>query len=258
MEYLMMNERFEQIKAILLKERQVKVADLSNRLSVSEVTIRKDLAELEKLGFLLRRYGGAILAENPQQIISYLRKLNVQSEEKTIIAKMAASMIRDGENLILDAGSTTLTLARELRGRKARIVTNSLAIADELLDIPEILVEVTGGSLRKTSGALIGSWACKILEEVRVDKVFLGCSGFDPERGFSSENAVEAETKRKMLSCGGEKIILADHTKFARPAFANFAALNEIDTLITDKKLPGNITNILRKNGIKIKVAKGE
>ncbi len=247
-----MNERFERILDILLKEKKISVGELSSRLGVSEVTIRKDLTELENQGRLLRRYGGAIPAENPQQVVSHLKRISQQQDEKHRIAKFAASLINDGENILLDAGSTILALARELHGRELRVVTNNLAVASELLPDEKVIVELIGGTLRKASGALVGPWACRALETIRVDKVFLGCSGFDLKLGFSSENAVEAETKQKMLNCAPEIIVLADHTKFTRPAFANFARPDQISSIITDKKLPEDISRNLRKSKIKI------
>ena len=93
---------------------------------------------------------------------------------------------------------------------------------------------------------MVGPRACKALENIRVDKVFLGCSGFDPALGFSSQNAVEAETKQRMLKCAPEIIVLADHSKFSRPAFANFARLDEITSIITDKKPDENILKSIR------------
>ncbi len=247
-----MNERFELIIEILLKEKRISVCELSSRLGVSEVTIRKDLTELEKQGRLLRRYGGAIPAENPQQVVSHLKRVSQQPDEKHRIAKFAASMIKDGENILLDAGSTILALAKELHGRELRVVTNNLAVAGELISDEKIVVEVIGGTLRKASGALVGPWACRSLENIRVDKVFLGCSGFDPKLGFSSENAVEAETKQKMLDCAPEIIVLADHTKFSRPAFANFARPDQVSAIITDKKMPDEKMKNLKKFKIKI------
>lgn len=245
-----MKNRLEAIKEIFLAEKKVDVTDLSSRLNVSEVSIRKYLTTLESQGFLVRRYGGAVLAENPQYVTDYLRKIDVCSAEKRKIAKRAASMIQDDENILLDAGSTTLALARELKNRRLRVVTNSLAVANELCDSNEVVLEMIGGSLRKASGAMIGPRTCKALEDIRVDNVFVGCSGFDPELGFSSENAVEAETKHKMLSCGKIRTILADHTKFERPAFANFAACDDIDRVIVDQITPE--ISILEKRNIKI------
>jgi DeoR family fructose operon transcriptional repressor len=241
-----MDKRFERILDILLREKKISVGELSSRLGVSEVTIRKDLTELEKRGRLLRRYGGAVPAENPMQVVTHLKRVSQRQEEKRRIAKFAASMIKDGENILLDAGSTALALAKELHGRELCVVTNNLAVADELLSEDGIVVELIGGTLRKASGALVGPRACKTLETIRVDKVFLGCSGFDPKLGFSSENAVEAETKQKMLGCASEIIILADHSKFSRPAFANFAKLDEISRIITDKKLEENILKSIK------------
>ena len=231
-----MDRRFERILDILLKEKKISVCELSRRLGVSEVTIRKDLTELEKQGRLLRRYGGAVPAENPLQVVSHLKRVSQQQVEKRRIAKFAASMIKDGENILLDAGSSALFLAEELHGREIRIVTNSMPVVNELIGDDRISLEVIGGTLRRASEAMVGPRACMALENIRVDKVFLGCSGFDPALGFSSQNAVEAETKRKMLKCAPEIIVLADHTKFSRPAFANFAKLDEITKIITDKK----------------------
>ena len=241
-----MDRRFERILDILLKEKKISVGELSSRLGVSEVTIRKDLTELEKQGRLLRRYGGAVPAENPLQVVSHLKRVSQRQDEKHRIAKCAAAMIKDGENILLDAGSTILALAKELHGREIRVVTNNIAVVNELVGDEKISVEVIGGTLRKASEAMVGPRACKALENIRVDKVFLGCSGFDPALGFSSQNAVEAETKQKMLKCAPEIIVLADHTKFSRPAFANFAKLDEITKIITDKKLNDNILKAIK------------
>ncbi len=241
-----MDKRFERILDILISEKKISVGELSGRLGVSEVTIRKDLTELEKQGRLLRRYGGAVPAENPLQVVSHLKRVSQRQEEKRRIAKFAASMIKDGENILLDAGSTILALSKELHGREIRVVTNNIAVVNELVGDEKISVEVIGGTLRKASEAMVGPRACKALENIRVDKVFLGCSGFDPALGFSSQNAVEAETKQRMLKCAPEIIVLADHSKFSRPAFANFARLDEITRIITDKNPDENILKSIR------------
>ncbi|MEA2012087.1 MAG: DeoR/GlpR family DNA-binding transcription regulator [Verrucomicrobiota bacterium] len=233
-----MKKRLEAIKSILLKEQKIYVDTLSTRLFVSKVTIRKDLSHLEKAGFLFRRYGGAILAENSQEVISHLQKRTINYDAKEQIAECAIRHIKDSSNIFLDAGSTPLLLARKLSGYEdLLVVTNSLPIANILTSQEGVAVELTGGSLRKTSGALIGPATNKMLNErIRVDKVFLGFSGFDIYRGFSSENAIEAETKHAALACSREVILLGDHTKFKRPAFANFASFEDIDRLITDRK----------------------
>lgn len=251
-----MDNRIAKIKSILLNEKRIEVTDLRDRLEVSEVTIRKDLARLENEGFLLRRYGGAILAENPGKVVGYLKKTGVRTTEKSLIANLAASIVLEGQNILVDAGSTTFMLVRELRGRDIRVVSNNAAVGYEFISDSNLVVEMLGGTLRKPSGALIGAWALENLAKVKVDKVFLGASGFDIERGFSSENAVEAEVKRKMLECGGEVIVLADSSKFPRPAFANFATLDEVDMVITEAPPPPEASAALQKAGVEIKIAK--
>ena len=250
-----MDERIAKIKSMLLDEKRIDVSTLRRRLDVSEVTIRKDLARLEDEGFLLRRYGGAILAENPGKVVEYLKKTTVRESEKKAIAKLAAASVADGQNIMVDAGSTTFLLVREIRGREIRVVTNNVAVGYEFMGDSSLLVEMLGGTLRKASGALIGAWTLENLSKVKVDKVFLGATGFDAERGFSSENAVEAEVKRKMLECGGDIVVLADSAKFARPAFANFAELTDVDVLITDAPPPPAAAAALADAGVEVRMA---
>ncbi|MHC4887337.1 MAG: DeoR/GlpR family DNA-binding transcription regulator, partial [Planctomycetota bacterium] len=174
-----MAENLEEIRQILLNEREAKVVDLSQRLNLSEVSVRKHLSELERQGVVVRRYGGAILIENPQDVKSTCAKQSIRPDEKRAIARAAVDLIQDGENILLDTGSTMLALAGLLHNRSVRVVTNSIAIADELTQAPDVTVEVVGGSLRKVSGALIGPRAVAALGEIRVDRAFIACSGFD-------------------------------------------------------------------------------
>jgi len=245
------------MKDFLLSQKQASVSDLKKLLCVSEVTIRKMLSNLEKEGFLLRRYGGAIIAENPKQMRSILSRMDVATKEKRAIARVCSNMVNDGENILLDAGSTTLAIARQLRNRKIRIITNSLPIAEELCDsTSNDNVEILGGSLRKNSASVIGPQACRALEKIRVDKSFIGCSGFDHKLGFSCENAIEAETKRMMLRCAAKKIIVCDHSKFDRPAFVNFAGPDEIDVVVSDQRPDADTLRLFRKHGNEMIVAK--
>jgi DeoR/GlpR family transcriptional regulator of sugar metabolism len=252
-----MSGNIRRIKDFLLSEKRASVSELKSLLSVSEVTVRKLLAQLEEEGFLLRRYGGAVIAENPEQVRNILNKMDTAGKEKRAIARVCSNLIKEKENIILDAGSTTLAIAREIRGRKVRIVTNSLAIANELSSPDsEATIEILGGSLRKQSASIIGPQVCRALEKIRVDKAFIGCSGFDPELGFSSENAIEADTKRMMLRAAAKKIIVCDHNKFERPAFANFANPEEVDVIVSDKKPNQEVMKIFREHKIEVIIAK--
>lgn len=250
-------EKIEKVRQYMLSNRRASVEDLQKHLQVSGVTIRKILNYLYQHGFVVRTYGGAVLAESPTLMKAVKSRAETAITEKQAIARVCSNLINDWENVIIDAGSTTLVIARFLRNRKIRIITNSLPIAEELCDPDTVAnIEFLGGTLRKNSASVIGPQVCRALEKIRADEAFIGCSGFDPAIGFSCENAIEAETKRTMLKCATKKIIVCDHSKFERAAFANFAAPSEIDIVITDKKPEQKIANKLRTAGVKLIIAK--
>jgi len=248
-------ERQREIETVLHTERKVLVDELSSRFGVSEVTIRKDLTDLENRGVLLRTHGGAVLAEKPELVVPMHRRSTEQVSEKNWIARTAAARIKDGESILLDTGSTTLSLARELRGRNLNIVTNSVLIASELATDEQISIIVLGGTLRRSSFALMGSLALEQLKSLHVDRAFLGASGFDPKAGFSCQNLIEAETKRAMVHAAHEAVLLVDHSKFDRCAFAPFCTPKEVDCVITDALLSRPAIEALNKANVEIVIA---
>lgn len=227
-------ERQRDIENLINQERKLQVELLSLRFGVSEVTIRKDLTDLEKRGVLLRTHGGAVIAERPEMVVPIGHRTRSQLDEKDHIALMAATRVRDGESILLDTGSTTLALARRLRGRNLSVVTNSLLIALELAEDEHISVTVLGGTLRRSSLAVMGSLALEQLKNLHVDRAFMGASGFDPRTGFSSQNLIESETKRAMLQSAHEVVMCVDSSKFQQTAFAPFCRLKEVHCVITD------------------------
>ncbi|HOK04861.1 MAG TPA: DeoR/GlpR family DNA-binding transcription regulator [Victivallales bacterium] len=250
-------DKIQKVREYILSNRRASVEELTKYLNVSGVTIRKILNYLAAHGFVVRSYGGAVLAESPTVLKSVKTRSEMAVNEKKAIARVCSNLIEDWENIILDAGSTTLIIARFLRNRKLRIITNSLPIADELCDSDsEASVEILGGTLRKASASVIGPQVCRALEKMRVDKAIIGCSGFNLKLGFSCQNSIEAETKKAMLQCAAQKIIVCDHSKFEKSAFAIFAAPSEIDIVITDHKPEKSILESLRNNGVKIIIAK--
>ncbi|HYG77507.1 MAG TPA: DeoR/GlpR family DNA-binding transcription regulator [Planctomycetota bacterium] len=249
-------ERQRDIETVLQTERKVLVEDLSQRFGVSEVTIRKDLTELENRGVLLRTHGGAVLAEKPELVVPMHRRSTEQVSEKNLIAKAAAARIKDGESILLDTGSTTLSLARELRGRNLNVVTNSVLIATELAADEQISIIVLGGTLRRSSFALMGALALEQLKTLHVDRAFLGASGFDPKAGFSCQNLIEAETKRAMVHSAHEAVLLVDHSKFDRSAFAPFCSPKEVDCVITDAPLSRTAVEALQRANVEIVVSR--
>ncbi len=248
-------ERLRDIETLLVSERKVQVEDLSRRFGVSEVTIRKDLSQLENRGVLLRTHGGAVLAEKPDMVVSLHRRSLEQTREKLAIAREAAGRIQDGESILLDTGSTTLALARELHGRSLNVITNSLTIAVELSADEEMGVIVLGGRLRRSSLALMGAMPLEQLKNLHIDRAFMGASGFDVKAGFSCQNLIEAETKRVMLTTAREAIMLVDYSKFGRAAFAPFCGLDDIQCVITDAPPPMPAAEAMRKLKVELVIA---
>jgi len=247
-------ERQKDIEHILLGSRKVLVDDLSKRFGVSEVTIRKDLTQLENRGILLRTHGGAVLAEKPELVINQHKRSQEQVLEKNFIAQTAAQRVKDGESILLDTGSTTLALVRELRGRNITVVTNSILIAMELVNDDRITVIVLGGTLRHSSLALMGAMALEPLRNLHVDRAFMGASGFDPKNGFSCQNLIEAETKKAMLKTAAEVVVLVDHTKFGKTAFAPFCTLKETHVVVTNAPPPKPTADLFKRSGISVVV----
>jgi DeoR family transcriptional regulator, fructose operon transcriptional repressor len=249
-------ERQRDIENVLMTERKVLVDDLSKRFGVSEVTIRKDLSELENRGVLLRTHGGAVLAEKPELVVPMHRRSMELVGEKNVIAKAAAARIKDGESILLDTGSSTLALARELRGRNLNIVTNSVLIAADLASDEQINVIVLGGTLRRSSLALMGALSLEQLKNLHVDRAFMGASGFEPKAGFTCQNLIEAETKRAMLQTAHEVVMLVDRSKFERNAFAPFCTVKDVDCVITDTPPPRAFADIFNKANVEVVIAK--
>lgn len=249
-------ERLSKIVELLAGDRRVAVSELSRLLDVSESTIRRDLSLLEKQGLIKRTHGGAVPATSTAFEPSFIQKEIEFIEEKQSIGRKAAQMIEEGETVILDSGTTTLQIARYCATkRNLTVVTNSIHIALELSGAQEIEVVVVGGSLRKNTYALVGPVAEDGLRGLYADKVFLGVNGISPDRGLSTPNIVEARVKRAMLGAAREAIIVADHSKVGREAFASIAPIDRIQALVTDRGISDSDRRIIEEKGVRVIVA---
>jgi len=211
----------------------VKVGIVSEQLGVSESTIRRDLQELENDGLLQRTHGGAISVHSNFEF-SYQEKEIRYREEKQKIAKAAAELVKDGETVFLDTGTTTLQIAYALRGKDITVATNNMDLAQVFVDDPKVEVIVLGGSLRKATRSLVGYLTNEMLSRLHFDKVFLAANAVDPELGVTTPNVNEAETKRHMVKAGNEVILVVDHSKLWEKALCQICSLNEISVLLTD------------------------
>ncbi len=227
--------RRSQMLEMIEEQGQLNVRELSVRFKVSAVTIRNDLGHLEQKGLLIRTRGGAIRNQRVNIDSRLSEKARRNRAEKVRIGKKAASLIREGETIILDSGTTTFELARNLSAfRELTVITNALNIAIHLAQYKAIKVIVPGGLLREPSLSLAGPSAEESLRNYYCDKAFLGVDGIDTAHGISTPNPEEACLNRVMIKNAREVIVLTDSSKFRKRSFAFIAPVTDIDRIITD------------------------
>jgi DeoR family fructose operon transcriptional repressor len=227
-------QRLAAIRTILSARERVRTVDLAERLSVSEVTIRKDLVVLEEQGFLSRTHGGAVLAERQEPHHNVSARMSRNSDTKRALARAARALIGHGETIYVDAGSTCAALASELVDMELRVVTDSLDVANRLAEHPGITLFMLGGSYRHGAGSFIGPWAQRTLEMVQLDRAFLGATGISRDGRFSAQNSIESDLKRAVVTAARTSVVLADREKLGVAAFSVFASVSDISALITD------------------------
>jgi DeoR family transcriptional regulator of aga operon len=242
-----------------LEEREfARVADLSEMLGVSEVTVRSDLEVMQQAGLLRRVHGGAVAAP-PRRERTFEQAAGAQTKEKRRIGKAAAALVTSGETLILDVGSTTAAVARELVARTDLVdivcFTNGLNIALELESaIPRFTVILTGGTLRPLQHSLVDPLAGAMLDQIHADTVFIGCNGVNVEAGVTNINLPEAEIKRRMVKASRRRIVVATGDKVGEVSRSQLCAIDDVTLLITDASAPQASVEGLRNTGLEVQV----
>jgi len=237
---------------------QVNVNELSESLGVTGVTIRNDLAQLEKKRVLIRARGGAIKLEQnfTDEDFPLSDKQKKHLFEKREIGKRAAELIDENNTIIIDSGSTTYELAKNLKKfNDLTVITNALNVATLLAEFNNINVIVPGGMLKKNSLSLVGNLADKGFKNYFCDKLFLGVDGFDLDFGISTPNPEEAHLNQIMIEISKEVIVVADSSKFQRRGFAFIAPVNKINTVVTDKGILPENKSKLENLGVKVIIA---
>ena len=249
--------RRNQILQKIDEKGEVLINELSKEFDVSEVTIRNDLKQLEQKRTLVRARGGAIKIHHNvslDQRISYKDKINYL--EKAAIGKRAAELVKEGETMIMDSGTTTAEIVKNLSGfEELTIITNALNIVNQLISFPKIKVIIPGGYLRRTSMSLIGPLAEKNFNKFYVDKVFLGVDGFDIQQGIYTPIFEEAHLNEIMIEVSREVIIVADSSKFKKRSLAFICPIDIIDTVVTDSGVSNEDQRKLEDAGIKVIIA---
>jgi DeoR family transcriptional regulator of aga operon len=251
---MLTEERRRAIVKILNGEGRVLVSTLARQFKTSHVTIRKDLDILQSQGLAHRSHGGALLTEGVLEDPSLREKEKLHHQEKLRIAAAAARMVKEGQVVILDSGTTTTAIAKALRGvRKLTIVTNAVNIAADLAG-SDIEVILTGGTLRKNSFSLVGPIAEEMLRYLHADILFLGVDGFDVHYGLSTPNLLEAKVNRIMVEMAKRTVAVCDSSKFGRRSLSHIVLPSAVHQVITDRRVPKVDLRALRDAGIAVKL----
>lgn len=247
-------ERRNKIEELIQKNKSVLVPELAKLFDVTTETIRGDLEKLEKQGVLVRTYGGATLVEGSESDIPVSDREVINFEGKQRIGKRAARIIKDGETVFLDASTSSLHIARNIKDKKSlTVITNSERIINELSACENIRVMCTGGLLSTRNMSFVGRIVEKtIRENYFANKVFFSCRGATLARGLTESNEAEAEIKKAMIDCSESVFFLCDHTKIGKIGVPVISDFKKIDTLITDTKMTDEWSSMLAENDINL------
>jgi DeoR family transcriptional regulator of aga operon/DeoR family fructose operon transcriptional repressor len=249
-------ERQEQIFRLLEDSGRVVVAELSTRFGVSEQTIRKDLLTLEQQRRAVRTHGGAIGVTHGRSELAFDVRRRIQAPAKRSIAEAAASLVRDGDTIALDASTTALELARQLRSRFAggtlTVVTNGVRIAEELAGQRGVSVLIPGGAFRWEAMSVVGPFGERMFDDINIGTAFLGAAGFTIAVGLTDATEEEAQVKRAMARQARDVVAIVDHTKWGRISLATFCSTDRIATVVTDAPAPPDLVEGARSAGFEL------
>ncbi len=244
-------ERRNLILEKLQEEHKVVVSELSALFEVSEETIRRDLDRLEREGFAVKSYGGAVLSENSSLDMPFnvRKKRNVTG--KQIIGDLVEGLISEGEHIIIDPSTTAVSIVKALKNRrKLTVITSSVEVLIELSDVSGWNVICTGGTLWENYLTLVGARAADAIRSFYADKAIFSCKGIDLSRGITDSHEMLSQVKQAMLASARQKILAADHTKFDNVAFSRICELTEVDVVVTDLRPSEQWLAFFEENGI--------
>lgn len=244
------------VREALEERREVTVADLSRTAGVSEMTVRRDLEALEGEGVLRRVHGGAVSAISRGYEPPYALRAGREAHAKGTIGEKAATLVADGETLVIDVGTTALELARALSpAANLTVLTPSLRAAEQLAANRAIRTIVTGGIVRHGELSLIGDLAERAFEELHCDTVFLGAGGVDAEAGVTEYNLDDARVKRAALASARRCVVLVDASKLGKVALASVCPTERVDVLVTDSGASDEALAPVREAGVEVLIA---
>jgi len=254
-------ERQEHVLGRIRAERRVSVAALATELDVTTETVRRDLDALEQLGHVRRVHGGAVAADLGSLVEATLdARSGERIEAKRAIAAAVSAMLGDRSTIVVDAGSTTGALAAALAEpgaprRRLSVITNALPIAAQLQTVDGIETTLIGGRLRGVTSAIVGATAVAQLLALRPDVAIIGANGLSADFGLSTPDEDEAATKAAMVRCARHRIAVVDSSKLGIESLHAFAALDDLDVLVTDAAPDAELADALRAAGVEVVIA---
>ena len=241
----------------LQEEGSARVRDLSSAFAVSEATIRQDLERLESDGHITRQHGGAFLRTVPRQVETLSLQHMENIDKKRKIGVKAASLIGDGETIILDAGTTTTEIAHNLLGRSSlTVITNALNIALMLGATPGYAVHMPGGQFKAPTLSLSGDKAADYFQDVFAGKLFLATAGVAPDSGLTYPSFADLQLKQAMIRAASHVYLVADSTKINRSSFTRLGTLDVINSFITDDGIRDEDARVFESRGIEVIIAR--
>ncbi|OQA47581.1 MAG: HTH-type transcriptional repressor GlcR [Chloroflexi bacterium ADurb.Bin325] len=253
MKELSVAERRQEILGRVSQAGRVAVIELSQEFGVSEVTIRGDLQALADDNLIVRTHGGAIPATASLPVLSLGQRLQQQVQQKAHIGAAAARLVADGDAIILDSSSTALAIAGNLKAhRYVTVITNGLAVAQELLDAAGVTVVVIGGTVRKDTASIVSTGGLDMLRRFNIQKGFFGAHGVSLAEGLTDVSAEEAEIKRPLVAMCRTVVAVFDATKWGRVGLASFADISQVAHIITDTYAPAELVARIRQAGVDV------
>ena len=229
---MLAQRRYDRILDAVRADGPVEVRALAEQLKVSEATIRRDLNRMQRSGLIKRVRGGAALGTASEP--SYAQVASRDHADKDAVATAAADLVREGDVVLLDIGTTTARLARNLGGRRITVITSSLAVVDELRDDATVELLVLGGILRRNYLSFVGMLTEQALREVRANRLFLGTSGIGPDGRVMDSTLVEVPVKRAMIASAEQTVVLADRAKFPGTGLLPVCGPEDVDVIVTN------------------------
>jgi len=251
-----MNIRQSKILELLEKNESITIEEMKSIFNISEMTIRRDISYLEQMGYVTRVQGGARARKKLFLDSTFSQREKINVIEKKAIARKGVELIKPGDNIIIDTGTTTLYLARELVRLEFpfTVATTSLAVASALFN-SHIDVLIFGGFLRREIPDLVGPLTEKNLLEFHAHKLFMGCDGIIVEEGFFTSDLNISHIEEKMVEIADRVIVLTDNTKFGKKSFVRYADIKNVHTVITDSNVHQKYVEELRKKGLEAIIA---